>query len=209
MPKTLMNKLEEEASGSDYEVVDRIDYSDGIKMYLKGHPYPLKGNPTLKAVGAINKVKKLIRFPSKKNIHTCIRILAPHVLSPAYQQPMTKELQKIIPGNIGFVLSYIMEYDSAYRLRVQDLLTSANITCLWCHPITQLWALLAINKRRDYPAVHKKFRTFVILLTVLLWWPPFRKKWRDALNKADFKNLILDEADRYWLDRRTDYRANA
>ena len=203
MPKALQLEIEAARNRGNYEEISEIK---GNKIFLKGHQYPMNGVPYWKAVNAINKIKKLVRFPTKRNQQRALFLLQPHIRQDS--QPITAELQKLIPTQLGILFAYILEYDSAYRYRVQDLLNETSAAELSKRPIQELWRLLAINKQRDLPGVHKKFKQFTIILTLLLCWPPFRRKWKYNLQHCNFENLQPDEADRYWIAKRTDYGIN-
>jgi len=109
--------------GNTEDVVEKIECGNGIKMYLKGHKYPVKGMPTAEALVAINVVKKILIWWVKtfahpamvplvlfslvghkktiENIITDIRltlkpIVLPIFLKPEYRDPGILELEKLL-----------------------------------------------------------------------------------------------------------------
>lgn len=212
--------VERQETGSP-ETIERIEYKDGIRIYLAGHPQPVKGYPTGEAIQAINVIKKLAvailgswyavltpRYTLKSFVGASIVALRPYLLRSEYMTPVARELRAMLAllgTDAAAVISHIVEYDSAYRLRLQDMLSETSRTRLAECPIRELWRLVAVNRARDYLAVHNKVRRIAWLLTLALLWPPFRAAWRRAILGSMFVNLQLDDADRYWLERRTDY----
>ena len=178
------------------EVVTKIVYEPYANMYLEGHPFPLKGNPTQQSIIAINIIKKLLPFwwvPSLKK--AAIMALRPHVLNKERMVPAARELRDIFGENdLSYIISHVIEYDSAYRVRLQFMLTAGR------SPLK----MLRYNKRQDYPGAHRKIRIALGLLALWLLVPSHLHRWLSA----DLQNLLPDEADRYWFERRTDYGPN-
>src|SRR5581483_706903 len=94
-------------------VVEMVDYTDGIRVHIKGHSEPFKGMPTEGAVNAIAVIKKLLKLQPIEAMWAAIQ---PHVLKTAFQQPVTRELCKMFPSRLGITVAHVFEYDSAYRL---------------------------------------------------------------------------------------------
>ncbi len=111
----------------------------------------------------------------------------------------------MFPSKLGIVIAHAIEYDSAYKLRIEDLMSETTKEALLNHPLRSIRRLMAINKRRDHMVAHKmmKWTLFVIFVGLLL--PNVRNK----LRACDFSKLQLDECDRYWIDKRTDYSSKA
>ncbi len=192
-----------ETTNTTYDVVEKVEYGDGIRMFLKGHPFPLEGLPTVEAVQAINVVKKMLTFQPIKAAEIAIE---PYILKPEYMHPCARELRKIFPSRIGQLVSHVVEYDSAYRLRLQDLFSESTKESLSRRPIREILRLLAINKRRDYVDAHAKVKKAAYLLILGLLWPPFHKSFRKSIKRSNYDNLKLNEADKYWLMHRNDYK---
>ncbi len=204
--------------------VERVAIEDGIKVYLEGYPYPMSGYATSNAVSAVNIVKRLarslLRFRNIWALGDTLRIftdvgmqaLRSHVLRVEYMQPVSRELRAVIAriagDDIATLVSHIIEYDSAYRFRVHDMLAHASQDAMVHRPMRALWRMLAVNRAADYPAVHRKLRCVVWVLMLWLLWPPNRARWGGAWAMADFGRFHMDDASAYWLSIRTDYGPN-
>lgn len=191
-----------ESMNPTYDVVDRIEYGDGIKVYLQNHIYPIHGIPTVEAIQSINVVKKVLSLQFIKAAEIAIE---PYTLKPEYMHHASRELRRIFPGRIGQLVAWVIEYDAAYRLRFLDLMTESSKDALIWRPIREIWRLLKINKRRDQAVVHAKFRYVAIVLTLAMLVPTFRSAWKRALKNCTMSSLQMDEADKYWLKLRSDY----
>lgn len=190
----------------EFSQVSRVE---GNCIYLEGHPYPFKGIPTPERVRAINEIKQMFKFPWRWNTKKALKIIEPHRQPTKNLTPIAREIIKIIPNSIGELVAYVLEYDIAYRFRLQDLFSETDKETLSRRPIREILRLLAINKRRDYAGVHRKIRGAGVIAILALILPPFRKAFRRTLQTADFNELILDAGDRYWLKRRKDYKYDA
>lgn len=204
-------------------VLDRIEFNNGIQMYVKDEEYPLKGLPTPDSLFALNQIKKLIRcslylpymylavFFQKRTIEQfesiAFNIMSPHIIKDEYLTPTARELKKLII-NIGYsekfatLISHILEYDVAYRFRFQDLCSETTKEKLCKHPLLEIRRLIAINKKRDYNIVSSKLHLFANFVSLVVLFKPSIKK---AIEKSDFNNFQLDKADKHWCIKRTDY----
>ncbi len=212
MPIYEDSQIRGEATGPSTEV-SHITVEDGIRVHLKGYPHYVRGYPTFQAVQAINIVKKAL---TASPLTVALTTLAPITMRQELMCPVARELRKMISGQcsssfrfrLGLILSHIVEYDSAYRLRLQDALTATSQEALRRAPIREIWACVAHNRKNDYLAVHKKIRRVAWVLTIMLLWPPLRSKWRAALSACHWEALLPDDADRYWIAQRDDYGPN-
>lgn len=176
--------------------ISHITYGGGVKVYLQGIEHPLKGMPMESAMQAINFAKRLLMG---RPFNALEWALQPHTLKSQYMCPFAREIRKMFPSKLGLIISTILEYDAAYRLRFQHLCDNTSKEKLLAHPFKEVRRLLAINKKKDLPEVHSKFKRFALCITVLLI------TRRQAFRDCDFSKLQTDEADRYWLKQRTDY----
>src|SRR3990167_1658079 len=98
------------------------------------------------------------------------------------------------------MIETIFEYDSAYRIRIQDIADETTVAKLHLNPRRELLRLLDIFKQREPKAtLQGKFITLVRLLTFALLHPRIKKAFRHALLKIDLKKLQPDEADKYFV----------
>ncbi len=177
------------------------------KIYVEGHPYPMKGYPTADAVAAINVVKKIVPFLWIPRLRqAALMALYPFVLLPQYMLPPAKELR--FPGDFGLILSHIVEYDSAYRVRLQAMLSVMSVTELHTCPIRSIIKMIRYNRTQDYTGAHRKIRACGVLLILWLLVPSHRRSWREGLRTINFQNLVFDEGDLYWFHLRNDYGPN-
>lgn len=201
----------------------------GILVYLKNHLHPYKGLPSPQAIESINLVKRILLEGSKL---TCL-LLSPKKALFAFERIASLKMKKyILPLeamtlagrelrfflvvllselNLSFwelpsILSHVIEYDSAYRFRFQDIATEASIDKLVANPRKELTRLLSIyQKKEQLPKVRDKVQRIWKFLIFLLLIPRIRKAFITTLKQVNFDNFRLDEGDIYWLKLRNDY----
>ena len=211
-------------SGGDAMEVERVDYADGIKVYLRGYVHPWKGLPSEASVNAVNIIKKLVLetlrlkvlilspFKAYRAFEEIVeKVIGPHILKTQYQMLFTRELALFLE-NAGMShtmaqnLAHIFEYDSAYRFRLQDMLSNTDYNSLLLFPRQEIERLVnVVNRSKDYKAVHEKIRKLATLLSYALLIPSIRKKFIHAVKQSTFSNFKLNEDDLFWLGIRTDY----
>ena len=199
-------------------------------------PYPEKGFVTPEAIGATNIAKKgimtfirFLPFPTRKSVERWIHSyadFADQVLSPYYLQdirytPIAQELKKFIETFLKILkidsensakrfakaFATLIEYDSAYRYRIEDILSETTKDKLLDNPRKEVLRLFEIFKTRE-PRKHliKKFGLFVSPLSLVLWIPFVKKAFKEAVRNVDVKKMQLDEADRYYILRFDRYK---
>lgn len=207
-------------------VIDRLDFDHGINIYIQGALYPKKGFPTPEAIWACNFVKRLIiKFPlmllSLKGFNeVAMKVINPCLLKEEYQMAITKEIYGFIflflkkigyssptANDFAMIFSHLIEYDNAYRYRLEDIMSETTKERMIKRPIGELKRLLRIEKKRDVKGVSCKFKRMINLLCLALCLPNVRRAYRFALKDkdSDFACFQYDEADRYWVCQRTDY----
>lgn len=190
--------------------VNRIDGQD---IYLTGHPFPMHGFVNETDIISIDRAKRAL-----KRLRICEAYKNIYYLSFKSFSVFPAEIRRILGENkLSIVISTILQYDLAYRWRLQDLFGETSKESLTKSPRKEIKRLLAINRKREHifnggpgkqnpgKSVADKFIIFGILLDISLLFPPARRKLRKIIEKADFHKLQLDEADRYWCRMRTDY----
>lgn len=216
--------VEEELRIENSMEVERIV---GRVMYIKGAKHPFPGAATVDQVKAINLIKTLLLAhrgaflkPRKALVsftQMAWPILEPHLVEAREMTRIGNEVESLVyailthlgvhhltSSRTSILLSHILEYDYAYRFRLQDLFSESSKEALMKRPVRELTRLLAINKRRDQPVIHQKFMRFAFLRYALVI-PRLRTAWRKGLERCTYKNLCSSEADHYWLAMRTDY----
>ncbi len=214
--------------------MERIEYEEGIKIYLKGCDYPQKGLPTPEALFAVNALKKvllvgmrtfkgLLLFVGVKKLIKAFnevgwRIISPYVLKNEYQQEFTKQFDNLIyfflfaygietddASRFASIISHVFEYDWAYRLRMQDLFNETNKEKLIENPRKEMRRLLALNRVRDFKEANDKFKMFARIASWMFYIPKVKHCFITALHMVDFSKLQPDAGDRYWMCQRIDY----
>ncbi len=213
MPFNIYDHPAQQITSSDTRVQKIIvDPVEGILLELEGHRQPHRGMPSQEAVRAIDVVKKLIRSPlllfPGKLLKVSLIVLGPHILQEQYMQPCSRELRRIITGDWGTIISHVIEYDNAYRVRLQAMLASIDKEDLVDRPWWALRKMSYTNWYDDYPSVHKKIRLSLVLVALALCWPPFRRQWVQIWTHCLYERLLPTPIDRYWLSKRTDYGPN-
>ncbi len=247
-------------------LIERFDYTDGIKVYYKGCPYPRKGFPFIEAVSAVNIVKhvfiesiktlgmwqfsiswflalwtssggkpvnhhgdNIIDYGTKRESviekllgsfnRISYGIIAPYVMKPEYMTPLASELQaliyafmvriKINPSiskQFATIFGTLIEYDNAYRYRLQDIFSETTKEKISKKPYRELRRIVKIYASREKDmGVSRKFTTIYRLGSLLLLFPMVKLAIRKAVLHSDFERLQMDEADRYWCKTRNDY----
>lgn len=201
----------DEAKPGEGDIVERIEYTEGILVYLKGHPYPFKGLPTVPAIDGVNRVKRLIkdtlRHPWK--IVSFIALSYPHIhtLEPQFMTPCAREvLYMLWPLNkkLAVIVSHVLEYDGAYRFRFQDSMSEVTKEELLRYPHATLLKLIELNRQRDYTIVSRKI-AMLIPFTYLVCLPLFRGMYKRMIMNCNLPALQFDDNDRYWASLKKDY----
>ena len=165
-----------------------------------------------------NKVAEVQRFVGLY-IEVSHRNISPFILKGNYMSPMAQELEWFIYSfmkNIGLsqfhcerfseVVATIIDYDNAYRYRVEDIFSETTKTALLANPGKEVARLLSVIKEREEGGIFVKFKLIGMALRVALWSRKVRNAFRAAIEEIDVRRMGLDEADRYWVCMRQDYK---
>ena len=146
-------------------------------------------------------------------------IMTQFYLKDQFMSPPAKQIQIFITNlltEIGInpslalstarIIATMMEYDDAYRYRIEDMAFETTPDKLYASPAAEIDRILLIYQTREkvMPVV-AKFRAFSLALSFLLIYPRVRIAFRKAVRSMDFKYIQLDEADRYHCLLRDDY----
>lgn len=171
----------------------------GVCMMLEGHEVPYKGVPDGSAVHASDVVKKMLQGRFFDAAWLCME---PHILEPWAMTAFSRELCRVFDGRLGVLIAHVLEYDAAYRFRIQDLISEMDKDYLLASPVRASLTMVKVSRQRDYDIAHKKMRRLVWITCGLLMVPWFRNR----VKELDWSRLRLDDNDKYWLRRRVDYR---
>lgn len=100
----------------------------------------------------------------------------------------------------AFNLAQIIEYDDAYRYRMQDLLTELDIDLFTKSPSREVKRLWDIFEARSTDGVPRKLQGFLYVFMAIA----FLKKKTFIENVNFLKQATYDEDDRYWMCLRDD-----
>lgn len=226
-----------EAQSSD--VVTHITTDGGIKIHITNHPFPQKSCPTPEALIAINTVKRvLISFLSARllpvsKIHlvkTFNRItwdvMEQHILKPEYMTDVSREMRSLIfvflknwgveegeATRTAKILSHVLEYDSAYRYRFQDIIGETNPEALlrrkeWIRLAQILYERDDLQTRGSERRVGTQFLRAIKLASLAFYLPGFKKALAVALRLPTWNLMLMDDSDKYWVSFRKDYKFN-
>ena len=157
-----------------------------------------------------SKIKLIERFINEFN-GLSETVLTPVYLKDNYLCYLAKELQKLITIFLiktgiseqyalafGKNIATLIEYDTAYKYRIEDIMSETTSQKLKIAPRQEIKRLLAIFATRDINiTTQAKFNTIGKILSLALLVPKIKQAFQQALNEIDFTKLQLDEADRY------------
>lgn len=102
----------------------------------------------------------------------------------------------------------MLEYDDAYRYRVQDMASETRQMKLAIYPVTELRRLIKLYMAREKTHATGTLGAVMKIASIALLHPKVRRAWKVALTHItaeEFKWLQLDNADRYHVLIRGDY----
>jgi hypothetical protein len=235
--------------GSVFYIIEKVDFKDGIRCFIRGAEYHQKGMAAPEVLFALNMVKKIVmealriavrpefligvavtalkprkwRIKALESFINCYndigyKVISPYLLKKEFMIPCSRELRNITENflrklgiteinstRFAAIFSHIIEYDNAYRFRVEDLMSETTREKLYKNPIKEVWKLKKICAQRDHKNVGWKFQGIALVLCIGLCFPSVRKAFKKAVFESDFEKLQYDDVDRYWTAMRTDY----
>jgi hypothetical protein len=103
----------------------------------------------------------------------------------------------------GEVISAMIDYDNAYRLRFEDIMEEASKEALLKNPAKELKRLLVIYGERQGKGrkndMYMKASRVIWLLRVMLLHPRFKKLFLQTIQEIDIKKMGFGVEDRYWV----------
>ncbi len=222
-----------EVSGRTGERVQSIDgvSGQGVLVYLENHPFPHKGLPTTEVMFALNAVKALLKSFTRMPLlalspsralqsfsDVSWKLMEPYILKEEFQMKATITFSllvgeflrnigtpKQIASRIGLICGHLLEYDTAYRFRLQDLANVTSTNQLVYDLRGELKRLVALNRARDYPEVSDKVKRIGQILNLILLIPKYRRALIEAIKAVGIEGLWFDESDKYWITKKVDY----
>lgn len=172
--------------------VERVEYTPAPLIFLAGHPYPIKGMPTVEAVERVNALKSLLKRGRWGEAHRTFKPTPQDLMCPA-----AKEI-----ANVSLVWAEILEHDQAYRFRFQDIMSETAWSLLYATPFRESKRLVGLYFQRENAFMRRQF-WFLHLAPYILF--PFIRMYLLKLPIHDLIKMQFDEGDRYWACQKTDY----
>lgn len=158
----------------------------------------MKGLPQAHIIKDIDRIKKLCRQPWRKK--EILKILSPHLL-PLEQLTDTARAIISLGGDWSLIIGYVLEYDQAYRFRLQDLANETDrLTPREVIRLFGLWKQRDLNEKK-YRSISRRFTLPVYLFALLLFLRPNILRRINAI----LPSLKPDNNDLFWMKLKTDY----
>lgn len=220
--------------------IEGVDLAeDGtVRMHIKDGKEPIRMYPDLKTVwfiayykrfiplmiyslNGMGLVKKIITLLAIKFNFNILPKWFEHIFSTYeavlndenYSQPV-KEVRRVLKGrldqNLIDALALILEYDSAYRNRFQDIIVELNKDNL-NKPAKEIIRLLDILLKRDYGdnfegANNSKWGNIKRLIKlVFIFSPKIKKQITAILKDINIDEVKFSKEDIYWINKDTAY----
>jgi len=208
----------------------KIAEDGSVRAYLEGHPEPMRIYPDSRVVmltavykrlltiiasnfkikGWFDRIITLIYLKNNFNIITdwfeYIFGLYPALLNEEnYSQP-TKELRRILTDKMhsGLVdaITLIIEYDTAYRYRFQDIVVELKKTELFKNTRKEILRLLqlAYDRELGQNADPAKWRNLKKMAGIVLFSPKICRIIRNILEDINLEEIRMSKEDIYWTN---------
>src|SRR3990167_9420779 len=117
-------------------------------------------------------------------------------------------ISKELADNFASVFGLFIQYDTAYWVRFEDIMSETTKEKLLKNPTKETKRLLDILAKRDPARPHlvKKAALIIKPLRLLLLIPRIRKAFYKTIESINFENLQYDEGDRYNVRNSMRYR---
>jgi len=106
---------------------------------------------------------------------------------------------------VAELVAHLMEYDDAYRLRIQDLFSSIPEDTLQ-YPLKALKLASKLSLDRDVDFVSDKFVKAIRIAKYAFLIPKIKNAYLRALKDVDVQKLKLDDQDIYWCAYKDGYK---
>jgi len=142
------------------------------------------------------------------------------ILKPEFMTPLASEMQGMIFGflkrlgidhnlskDFAKIFGCLIEYDNAYRYRLEDLFSETSAIDISRNPRKELKKLYTLYVQREkIPDVIRKVTPLYRLMSIFLLLPVVKSSIQETLlPHTHFYRLQLDEIDKYWCKQRVDY----
>lgn len=234
-----VDQLKEKGVPIDYQYNFKFDEKKGALTYLKGRYMPMRIYPNHDSVMISGVFKKIIpysfRILSRTGIFGKIGFvlsvkwliklyieivyfaLQNYFLQTQYYSQPVREIYRVLTGlvddKLKDIICYYVEYDMAYRYRLQDILACLDKEALKKKPIVELKRLLDIlckresypDKMEDYGMAKKWKRIFSFVFWVMVFNSKIKKLIVDILLNINLEEVAFSEEDICWTNYYEDY----
>jgi hypothetical protein len=217
--------------GDKISYITEVSFNDGIYVTFKGGEFPAKVLSTPEILYSVNIIKAIVMELLRIRLNAIsilsafnrvgLKIMRQYFLKDEYRTLQTKELcnslyhfsysltsDHIIASNFSKILSHLIEYDNAYRLRFIDIASEIDPIALKDNIKGELKRLLSIWLSREIQHGEGMKIKISRALSVVLWLlriPSIKKASTYAIEKTNFDNMKYDNIDTYWAYLRKDY----
>lgn len=162
--------------------------------------------------------KQVIRQWHSEFCMYSIKVLQPYILRERYYTNFSKQIRVVAntilheflgqtKGRFGEIFATLIEYDQAYRYRLEDIFSETTQEKMLANPRKEVKRLAAIFAQREpKPHLTAKITAMARLLSIALLFPKFKRAFKKAISVIDFTQLQLDEADRYYVSNLDKYQ---
>lgn len=160
---------------------------------------------------------KTLNTVIEKSIRSLQFLVNPYLLKEQYYTEVTREFRRLITSillSIGItenstyvvadIVGAIIEYDNAYRYRLQDIMSEGRQGHMIDNPRKELQRIIEIGEDRE-KTIKGKYRLAYQCIGILLLSKRIKKVVSHAFAKANYHDFKLDEIDRYHTLLRNDY----
>jgi len=224
------------STSGDRMEVDHIELAPDktFRMFIKGGAEPIRMYPDVQSVWFIAYYKRFIPLMIHnltgmgwtKRIITFLAIkynfeivpkwfehifstYQPRLRSENYSQPV-KEVRRVLRGMMdGYLLdalTLILEYDSGYRYRFQDIIAELNKEALAKNPAKEVMRLLdvltfreGLGKAIDPASKWQKLKRLIPLLFFVC--PKIKRQVVKILTEMNIDEVKFDKSDLYWINK--------
>lgn len=210
-----------------------IEYSPYPLLYIDGATHPMKGWYEPQIIAELNIIKALIlqasRFPlailvsNKAKLMTSFNMLYDkmfhYTVNETFMLPAAHGFYRALSAlltSIGFSedlskqfayrFAHVINYDDAYRYRLQDILSETTYFALQSNPRKELKRLITILDQRTPKGnqVANKLKRILTPASFLLILPRYKRAFQKAMTQDTLSAMQYDQADRYWASLKGD-----
>ncbi len=195
------------------------------RFFKRGMDALMSKNMTFPLLGFLLSPKKSVIIEKWLDAYSdsSMMVLNPHLLESSRFTECAGEIRKFIVNflvGVGIqkesaekfaeVFSTLIQYDDAYRLRIEDVMSETTKEKMLKHPTQEIEYIIGILEKREpngnrNEGLVEKFNNIAKGVKYLFFIPKYKKAFMNALQQSHFKNFQYDDADRFHVMLRSDY----